>query len=291
MAEENKKVLIDSNSVELNVIKLEKLLPYRLLGSFFVFAFIVVVVSIILICKNDLMNKQVEDIKETFYVWAGDIGFTLDDVIITGRKRTSTAELNSIINLSRGDNILKIDVYKLKEDLENLPWVKKAVIRRSFMPNVLMIELKEKNVVAIWQRSEKFYPIDDDGDVINAKFRSQEPILLIVGEGAPKHLKKLFKIIKSKNIDYFKRIKVVNFISQRRWDFILDDIFDGITVKMPEDNIDAAWNKLIKLNETDGILKRKLTIIDLRLSGKVIVKLKKDGVKKSFRFNNKEHKI
>ena len=58
---------------------------------------------------------------------------------------------------------------------------------------------------------------------------------------------------------------------------ILDDIKEGITIKLPEENIEAAWKKLLKLNETKGILKRKLTIIDLRLADKVVVKLRKSG--------------
>ena len=42
-----------------------------------------------------------------------------------------------------------------------------------------------------------------------------------------------------------------------------------------EDNIEQAWKKLIKLDQTQGLLKRKLTFIDLRLKNKVIVKLGK----------------
>ena len=61
--------------------------------------------------------------------------------------------------------------------------------------------------------------------------------------------------------------------------FILDDIREGITVKLPEENPEEAWKKLLKLDETKGILKRKLTIIDLRLKDKVMVKLRK-SVKK-----------
>ena len=56
---------------------------------------------------------------------------------------------------------------------------------------------------------------------------------------------------------------------------MLDDIENGITIKLPEQNIDQAWKKLLKLNTTQGLLKRKLTIIDLRFPNKVIVKLGK----------------
>ena len=73
----------------------------------------------------------------------------------------------------------------------------------------------------------------------------------------------------------FQRIKVANYISGRRWNIVLDDVENGITVKLPEKHIDEAWKKLLKLNTTQGLLKRKLTIIDLRFPNKVIVKLGK----------------
>lgn len=39
----------------------------------------------------------------------------------------------------------------------------------------------------------------------------------------------------------FQRIKVANYISGRRWNIVLDDVENGITVKLPEKHIDEAW--------------------------------------------------
>ena len=75
--------------------------------------------------------------------------------------------------------------------------------------------------------------------------------------------------------EIFSRIKVANFISGRRWNLILDNIENGITIKLPAQDIEQAWKKLVKLNTSQGLLKRKLTIIDLRFPNKVIVKLGK----------------
>lgn len=257
------------------VLKLEKEWPYRLIGNLIILIVIGMIAAIILTLKNDLVNKRINETKEEFYVWAGEQGLTLDDVVVTGRQRTTKQELNSALGVKRGDNMLKIDVYAIKQKIEQLPWVKAAQVKRSFFPNVINIELTEKEVGAIWQLNEKFYPIDEDGVVINADFRSSEPILLIVGAGAPEHLKELLDVIKDSGKKYLQRIKVANFIAKRRWNLIFDDIVNGITVKLPEDNVGEAWKKLLKLNETKGILKRKLTIIDLRLPDKVVVKLRK----------------
>ncbi|MFR8207052.1 MAG: cell division protein FtsQ/DivIB [Alphaproteobacteria bacterium] len=81
--------------------------------------------------------------------------------------------------------------------------------------------------------NEKFYPIDGDGKVIDANFRTQEPILLIVGAGAPENLKRLLEAIKDDGDTYLQRIKVANFISQRRWNLILDDIKEGLRSSFP----------------------------------------------------------
>ena len=56
-------------------------------------------------------------------------------------------------------------------------------------------------------------------------------------------------------------------------------MLNGITVKLPEEDVDTAWKKLVKLDKTRGILKRKLTFIDLRLKNKVIVKISNKEVK------------
>ena len=73
---------------------------------------------------------------------------------------------------------------------------------------------------------------------------------------------------------------------------MLDDIENGITIKLPEENVEQAWKKLLKLDATNGILKRKLTIIDLRLPEKVTVKLKKtDGKAPALLKNMKERRV
>ena len=265
-----------SNKNNENVVfKLEPEWVYRLVGNLVVLLFIVLVCGIILTLKNDLVNKRIEEVKENIFDFAGRQGLQLGDIIITGRQMTTQEEILDAVKLNRGDNMLKIDVFAIKKEVEKLPWVKSANVRRSFFPNVVKIDIQEKSVKAIWQINEKFYPLDEDGEVINADFRVKEPILLVVGEGAPENMNRLLKIIAQNDESYLSRIKVANFISQRRWNLILDDIHDGITIKLPEDNIDKVWKKLIKLDETKGILKRKLTIIDLRLPHKIVVKIRK----------------
>lgn len=269
----NDKKTVDNQKI----LKLEREWPRRLAGSLAVLLFIWFIGGIILILRNDLIEKQIDDFKLELYDWWGSKGFILDDVVISGRNRTAKEDILQVLGIERGANMLKIDVYAIKEKLEALPWVKEAVVRRSFFPNLLNIELVEKQVRAIWQINERFYPLDDEGKIIKAEFKIEEPLLLIVGAGAPENFKDLTEALKDEDANYISRVKVANYISGRRWNLILDDIRNGVTIKLPEENIAQAWKKLAKLDKTKGIFKRKLTIIDLRLPNKIVVKLRKEN--------------
>ena len=243
--------------------------PYRMLGNALILGIIFFLASITITFKNDLINKRLMDLQDSFYELSSKLGFTIDDIIVRGHKRTSIQDIANIITNTRQDNILEQDLDEIRYKIEQLPWVKNALVKRSFL-------------------NEKFHPIDENGQVIEAPFTPTKPILLIVGLGAPEHINELLSIIDDGS-EIFKRVKAANYISERRWDIILDHIEGGITIKLPEKGVKEAWEKLKKLNESKNILKRKLTKIDLRLKGKIIITIEKTQKKKLSR--TKERKI
>lgn len=235
----------------------------------------------IVVLKNDLVNKKIEETQNLILDYVGKENFLLDEIIVSGRVRTKNDEILKAIGLTRGDNLLKTDVSLVKQNLENLPWVRDVEVKRSFFPNILNVEIKEKDVLALWQLNEKFYPLDMDGYVIEADYIPKNEVLLVVGPKASEKFIEFIKTIRQVDEEFIKRVKVASYVSDRRWNVILDDVKKGVTVKLPEENYAEAWKKLIKLEKTKGILKRKLTIIDLRLDDKVVVKLKKSNLNKN----------
>lgn len=234
----------------------------------------------IVVLKNDLVNKKIAETQNLVLDYVGKENFLLNDIIITGRNRSNLEDISKSINMKLGDNLLKANVVTIKQNLENLPWVRDVEITRSFFPNILKIEIKEKEVLALWQLNEKFYPLDMDGYVIEADYVPSGEVLLVVGPKAAEKFIDFMAKIKEPDPKFAERIKVANYISQRRWNIVLDDIKNGVTIKLPEENYEKAWKKLLKLEKTKGILKRKLTIIDLRSEGKVVVKLRKTKLNK-----------
>lgn len=255
-------------------ISLPREWPFRLAGNLFLLGVIFMLASVIITIKTNLIGRKLTDLSTEFYNYSAGLGFKIDDIVITGRDKTAKQDILNALQLSRETNILNLDLRDLQQKVEQLPWIRHAVVKRRFFPNIIQIDIRERQVQSIWQLDHKFRPIDGEGNVIEADYTPDHPILLIVGEGAPENITALMKSI-TDDQNIFERIKVANYISGRRWNIVLDDVENGITVKLPEKHIDEAWKKLLKLNTTQGLLKRKLTIIDLRFPNKVIVKLGK----------------
>ena len=255
-----------------NKIYAPVLWPYRLLGNMILVGFIWLLTFGVITIRHNLVSKHIDSLLTEIYNKTATAGWGLDDVTLEGREKTSKDDVLHVIGLKRGDNILEIDLKAVCEKVKTLPWVKEASVSRRYFPNVIHISIREKKVKSIWQYQNEFYPIDEDGKIIETEYVLQKNILQIVGQGAPDHINSLLNIIENDK-ELFSRVKVANFISGRRWNLIFDDVLNGITVKLPEEDVADAWKKLVKLDKTRGILKRKLTFIDLRLKNKVIVKI------------------
>ncbi len=255
-------------------VSLPKLWPYRFIGNLIVLFSIAAATFGIFVIKTNLVAQKLTSFSDYFLELTSNLGFTVDDILVYGRNKTPLDEINNVVNLHRGDNIFGPNIHQLRADLEQLPWIKNAIVERSYNPNIIRITITERKIIAVWQIKNRFHPVDIDGKVIETDQIPSSPLLLIIGRKAPEHLQELLQIIKSDD-KLYHRVKAANFISGRRWNIILDDIKHGIVIKLPAEDADKAWKRLLKLNKTRGILKRKLTIIDLRFENKVLVTPKK----------------
>ncbi|MBP5216044.1 MAG: FtsQ-type POTRA domain-containing protein [Alphaproteobacteria bacterium] len=262
-----------------NKVYEEVLWPYRLIGNLLLLGSIWLLTMGIITLRHDLVGKQIDSLLAEIYNKTANAGWGLDDITIEGRFKTSKEDILEVMRLQRGDNILEIDLDEICRRLEDLPWIKKVSVTRRYFPNVIHISITEKEVKSIWQYQNEFYPIDEEGEIIKTEYVPQANILQIIGEDAPKHFNALLKIVETEP-ELFARLKAAHLISKRRWNLIFDDVEKGVTVKMPEENLAGMWKKLAKLDKTQGILKRKLTFIDLRLKNKVVVGLSKSDTEK-----------
>lgn len=87
----------------------------------------------------------------------------LESIDIVGNDRASAYELERMLGVARGDNLLLADVSAAEQGLLEHPWVAKAEVRRRF-PQGLVIEVLEREAVALVDLGH-LYLVDRDGEV------------------------------------------------------------------------------------------------------------------------------
>ena len=192
-----------------NKIYAPVLWPYRLLGNMILLGFIWLLTFGVITVRHNLVSKHIDSLLTEIYNKTATAGWGLDDITLEGREKTSKDDVLHVIGLKRGDNILEIDLKAVCEKVKTLPWVKEASVSRRYFPNVIHISIREKKVKSIWQYQNEFYPIDEDGKIIETEYVLQKNILQIVGQGAPEHINSLLKIIENDK-ELFARMEKIS---------------------------------------------------------------------------------
>jgi len=231
----------------------------------------VVILSIFLFLWSEYLDDRSKKFM-TFYQDFLEIfhdEFLVEQVFITGNTKVSRDQILEIVNNIEGKFIFDIEISELHSRVSSVPWVKNVHVRRS-LPNSLHIEIEEQTPLALWQRNGRLILISQDGsEIINVNVPPSY-LPFVTGDKAPEQANILFDILASKP-GLLRRVKGARNFSGRRWDVILDSLEDGIIVKLPDKDVQMAWNFLYQLDKKEKILSRALSIIDLRVSGRLLV--------------------
>lgn len=195
---------------------------------------------------------------------------TLSQVLIEGNNRTKKKDISAVLKLTQGMPIAEIDLNEKKEAIAALPWIQSVMITRR-LPDIIIIRVKEKKPIAIWQHHQKYSPIDEMGQPIADDKTVLSNVLLVVGEDAPQNTPQLIQELE-KYPEIRKQVRSAVRVGKRRWDLYLNDVENGIVVRLPETDIAVALERLKEFNDSGQILARDLNVIDLKLPDRLIVR-------------------
>ena len=247
---------------------------------------ILIILAVLFTITNVFKPKIIDEIKHIFFnKFINNLqlnNFNFSVVNITGIERVKKQEIIDIIkNFDDGKNFM---INKNLSDSQAIPlaqnlideikskilWIDKITIKR-IMPDIINIQVIEYKPFAIWLDNDKKFIIDKDGNPVPflEEYETSEEfknMIILSGKNANKNVKSLFNIL-SIDAELSKEIYSANWVGNRRWDI---RFFDGLLVKLPEDNIAEAWENLLKLYELSNIDK-SIKSIDLRVAGKIYI--------------------
>lgn len=164
-----------------------------------------------------------------------------------------------------------VDVAAIRQRLVQFGWIKDARVSRR-LPDTLVIDIVERTPAALWQSQGQLALIDAEGVVLDRVPITKMPDLpLLIGPGANRHERELEALMAE--VPTLKpQLASATWVGGRRWDL---NFQSGETVALPEgaDPARVALVKFAKVDKSSGLLGRGIVRFDLRIPGKMIVRL------------------
>jgi cell division protein FtsQ len=164
-----------------------------------------------------------------------------------------------------------VDVSEIRRRLLGYGWVKDARVSRR-LPDTLVIDIVERTPAALWQSDGRLALIDSEGVVLDRVPVDRMPDLpLLIGPGANGQEEQLGRLMEA--VSTLKpQLASATWVGGRRWDL---NFQSGETVALPEEEeaAKAALMKFARLDKQSGLLGRGIVRFDLRVPGKMIVRL------------------
>lgn len=211
----------------------------------------------------------------------GSAGFRVDGYQIVGlkhmdRKLVDAVVIDELRRAAAPEGLSKpaqplVDVSRIRERLLAFGWVKDARVSRR-LPDTLVIDIVERTPSALWQDKQQLALIDNEGVVLERVPVDKMPDLpLVIGPGANTRAGQLKTILGSVPA-LQAQLASATWVGGRRWDLSFQS---GETVALPESETAAkeALARFAKMDRSAGLLGRGLVRFDLRLPGKMIVRL------------------
>ena len=227
------------------------------------------------VVKGGHLQTITETLRDARDAVANSAGFRIVSVNISGRKQLTQDEVLAIGGVSGRRSLLFLDAADVRDRLKANPWIADATVLKLY-PDRLSIEITERNAFALWQDRGQLSLIAADGAVLEPYVARRFTALpLVVGKGGETRAREFLDVIAAYP-QISKDVKAIVFVGERRWNLRLAS---GLDIRLPETGIQAALDRLMKLDREDRVLSRDVLAIDLRLPDRVVVRMSDDAAK------------
>ena len=208
--------------------------------------------------------------------------FEIKETSVRGLKELTEKDVLTLVEIKSGQNILAVNVDVLARRVAVNPWIKNVYVGREF-PNRIVVDVRERNPIALVKQASDFYLMDSEGIIFKKMSRGDEiDLAIITGINVQDKTKSkllsdtlsLLKVFSGSNLYSF-----LGAISEAHIDevFGLSLLTDkGFYLKMGMDDFERKLRKLaLVMNDREkrGISSNSLTV-DLADAEKITISQK-----------------
>ena len=92
--------------------------------------------------------------------------FTVRHLAVHGTNRLTTNDVEARVSDLRGDNILRADLGRYQQELQDSPWISAATLHRE-LPSTVVIDITERVPMVFAHLGDRLYLVDSTGAIID----------------------------------------------------------------------------------------------------------------------------
>jgi cell division protein FtsQ len=196
------------------------------------------------------------------------VDLSIKHIVISGIEHITEEKIREIIGCTEGDISLEVDIFTVKKQLEQHPWVARASVRRDGM-EAIIIAIEEEVPQALFEEKGRWFLINHQGRKLEEiDPMSRRDLVQIMGVAANLRFAEVLHHMMPK-AEVYKQIESLRLIDERRWDVKLKN---GLLLKLPADDVEKALEIFVQYFDASMHFKSNY-IVDLRLiPGRIYLK-------------------
>lgn len=248
---------------------------FRRLVNFGVPALVGLLAVTTLMAEFDLRNRAVAAWEKAREAVVDRPQFVITAIEVPDVSRDLAEQIRIASFVTLPVSSLELDVNAVRDRVQSLAAVERARVR-ALPSGVLEIRAIERIPVVVWRSGQGLQLLDQNGvRVAEVDGRLRRPDLpLIAGDGADQAVPEALALLAIAQPEG-SRIRGLVRVGERRWDLMLDR--DQV-IRLPETDAEAALGRVMALDAQDQLLKRDLTVVDMRDPRRPTIRLSPDAV-------------
>ena len=225
--------------------------------------------------------------------------FEIKETSVRGLKELTEKDVLTLVEIKPGQNILAVNVDVLARRVAVNPWIKNVYVGREF-PNRLVVDVRERNPIALVKQASDFYLMDSEGIVFKKLSQGDEvDLAIITGINVQDKTKSKLLSDTLSLLQVFSGSNLYSFLGAIS-EAHIDEVFGlslltdkGLYLKMGMDDFERKLRKLavvISDMEKRGINNSSLTV-DLADAAKITISQKKVLGRTQSNKNGKQYRI
>lgn len=205
----------------------------------------------------------------------GRAGFAVKRIEVVGANRLDRMRVYDIALKQRDRSMAAFNLEEVRTDLRRYGWVADARVSRR-LPDTLVIDLVEREPVAVWQNHGRYVLIAANGKPLpGVDPGTMQDLPVLAGEGANERIGDLNVLLDSSPA-LRPRIAGASWVGNRRWDLLFHS---GETLMLPEGSAQAtaAFAEFARLDGVNRLLGRGIRRFDMRIPDRFTFRPGRDG--------------